>query len=102
MKPVAEQNEKAHGLRKIHKSYTDLPKLRPTIDNTNTLFTSNESDIVKDSFEVPQRIHEINTQYFDQGYAFVSFDVDSLFTNVSVIPVIPVVLVSSCSSCTFS
>ena len=34
-----------------------------------------------------QWIHEINTQYFDHGYAFVSDDVDSLFTNVFVIPV---------------
>jgi hypothetical protein len=37
---------------------------------------------VKDSFEAAQRIHEINTHYFDQGYVFVSFDVESLFTNV--------------------
>lgn len=82
MGKCSEQNGRAHGLRKIHKSYTDLPKLRPTIDNTNTLycnigkfisnlpapFTSSESDIVKYSFEVPQRVHEINAQYFDQGY----------------------------------
>ena len=37
---------------------------------------------VKDSFDAVNRIQNIPSNVFDEGYSYVSFDVESLFTNV--------------------
>ena len=37
---------------------------------------------VKDTFDAKSRIQTINQALFSQGYQYVSFDVESLFTNV--------------------
>ena len=47
---------------------------------------------VKDSFEAVNRIHSIPTEFFDQGYRYVSFDVTSLFTNVPLNKIVDIVL----------
>ena len=89
------QVERAHGLPKIHKKYTDLPSFRPIIDTTNTPhygvgkfltrllnpLTQNVYSI-KDSFEAVDHICSIPTELFNEGYHYFSFDVTSLFTNV--------------------
>ena len=43
--------------------------------------TQNEFTL-KDTFDAASRIKLIPSELFDQGYKFVSFDVESLFTNV--------------------
>ena len=39
-------------------------------------------DISAISFEAVDRIKDIPKEYFEQGYKYVSFDVESLFTSV--------------------
>ena len=39
--------------------------------------------MVKGSFTAAKKIREIPKELFDHGYRFVSFDVESLFTSVS-------------------
>ena len=95
MRPRSAQIGRAHGLPKIHKEFTNLPPFRPIIDTTNTpyyevgkLLTSllepltKNQYVVKDSFEAVERIKDIPKEYFEQGYKYVSFDVESLFTSV--------------------
>ena len=95
MRPRSAQIRRAHRLPKIHKEYTNLPPFRPIIDTTNTPYyevgkfltslleplTKNQY-VVKDSFEAVDRIKDIHKEYFEQGYKYVSFDVESLFTSV--------------------
>ena len=51
---------------------------------TNLLNPLTQNDhSVKDSFEASIRIQNISPTLFEQGYVFVSFDVVSLFTNLS-------------------
>lgn len=40
-----------------------------------------------DSFDAVNRINNIPTELIEQGYRFVSFDVKSLFANISNMPV---------------
>ena len=85
--------------------YTNLPPFRPIIDTTNTPYyevgkfltslleplTKNQY-VVKDSFEAVDRIKDIPKEYFEQGYKYVSFDVESLFTSVPLKKTIQVIL----------
>ena len=80
---------------KIHKAFDRLPKFRPIIDTTGTThfsvgkfisellqpLTQNEYTL-KDTFDAANRIKAISPALFAEGYTFVSFDVESLFTNV--------------------
>ena len=95
---AATSNEpaRAHGLPKIHKKFDNIPKFRPIIDTTGTThyqigkflsdllhpLTTNEHT-VKDTFDAKSRIESIDPALFEQGFKYVSFDVESLFTNVS-------------------
>ena len=95
MRPKAAHVSRAHGTPKIHKPYQHLPKFRPIIDTTGSPYqgvgkylstllnplTQNEFT-TKDSFEAATKVRNIPPELFDQGYSFVSFDVESLFTNV--------------------
>ena len=95
MRPKSAVVARAHGLPKIHKKFDPLPKFRPIIDTTGTVYshvgrflstllqplTLNEFSL-KDSFDAAQRIKSIPKQLLEKGYKFVSFDVVSLFTNV--------------------
>ena len=47
---------------------------------------------LKDSFDAVKRIRSIPPELFDNGYQFVSFDVQSLFTNVPVKKTINIIL----------
>ena len=105
MRPRSAQIGRAHRLPKIHKEFTNLPPFRPIIDTTNTPYyevgkfltsllqplTKNQY-VVKDSFEAEDRIKDIPKEYFEQGYKYVSFDVESLFTSVPLKKTIQVIL----------
>ena len=95
IRPQSAKLARAHGLPKIHKPFDDIPKFRPIIDTTGTThygigkylsqllhsLTIHEHTI-KDTFDAKTRIETIDQSYFKQGYKYVSFDVESLFTNV--------------------
>ena len=95
LRPKGGNRARARGLPKIHKEYDRLPKFRPIIDTIGTPYqgigtflkdllnplTKNEFT-VKDTFDAVDRIHNIPSYLFDDGYSYVSFDVESLFTNV--------------------
>ena len=85
----------AHGLPKTQKPFEHLPKFRPIIDTTHThlimIFQSfyqtenpltENQCVVKDLLTAAYKIREIPEELFDDGYRFVSFDVESLFTSV--------------------
>ena len=105
MRPKFAQIARAHGLPKTHKPYERLPKFRPIIDTTNTPYygiskflsnllnplTENEY-VAKDSFGAANKIREIPKELFDEGYRFVSFDVESLFTSVPLKKTINIIL----------
>ena len=88
---------RAHGLPIKHKAYANLPTFRPIIDTTSTPYyniskflssllqplTRNGYNLKK-SFDAVKRIRSIPPELFDDAYQFVSFDAQSLFTNVPV------------------
>ena len=95
---------RAHDLPKTHKQYDHLPKFRPIIDTANTpyygiskflsnlnLVTENQY-VVRDSFSAANKITETPKELFDEGYRFVSFGMESLFTSVSLKKTINVIL----------
>ena len=93
---------RAHGLPKIHKSFSFLPTFRSIIDTTNTpyynvgkllstLLTFNEFSL-SDSFEAVSCIQNIPQHLFHQGYQFVSFDIVSLFSNVPLSRTVDIIL----------
>ena len=47
---------------------------------------------LKDSFDTAQKVKDIPQHLFDEGYSFVSFDVESLFTNVPLKRTIAVII----------
>ena len=87
-----------HGLKKIRKEFLSIPKFWPIIDTTrisqclvgkylaSLLYpvTTNEFSL-KDSFDTANRIKAIPSYFFHifikNGYQYVSFDTESLFTN---------------------
>lgn len=105
MQPVAANHGRAHGLPKTHKPFESLPKFRPIVDTTNTThygvgkflsqllqpLTQNDFNI-QDSFDAVDRIRNVSDELFDQGYRWVSFDVESLFTNVPLNKAVQIVL----------
>ena len=95
LRPKHANAARAYGLPKTHKEFEQLPKFRPIIDTTGTThhnvgkYLSNllrpltlNDFTLRDSFETAQSIRNIPKELYDDGYAFVSFDVVSLFTNV--------------------
>ena len=106
LRPMAAQLGRAHGLPKTHKAYANLLSLRPIIDTTSTPYynigkflssllqplTHNDYNL-KDSFDAVKRISSIPPKLFDEeDYQLVSFDVQSLFTNVPVKKTINIIL----------
>ena len=105
MSPRAAHVSRVHALPKIHKAYTGLPKMRPIIDTTGSPYygvgqylssllqplTMNEYT-VRDSFEAAEKIRGIPSEFFDQDYVFISFDVESLFTNVPLHDTVNIIL----------
>ena len=86
---------RAHGTPKINKDFIHFPKFWPIIDTTGSIhyhveqylskifqpLTINDYNI-KDSFDAGNQIKNIPKELFIEGYRFVLFDVESLFTNV--------------------
>ena len=79
----------------IHKEYSNIPKFRPIVDttgmphySTGKVLTNLLSPLamneftLKDSFDAVNKIKNIPPHLFDDGYNHISFDVESLFTNV--------------------
>ena len=105
MRPKNGKLSRAHGLPKIQKEYSNIPKFRPIADTTGTphysagkfltnllnLLAMNEFTL-KDSFDAVNKIKNIPPHLFDDGYNYVSFDVESLFTNVPIKRTIDIIL----------
>ena len=105
LRPTFAHFGRAHGLPKTHKTFQSIPKFRPIIDTTNTPhynvgkflagllnpLTLNQYSL-RNSFDAADAIKSIPPELFSQGYKFVSFDVESLFTNVPLCRTINVVL----------
>ena len=105
MRPKNAKPARAHGLPKIHKTFTNFPKFKPIIDTTGSShylvgkylarslypLTNNEFTL-KDSFEAANRIQDISSSLFVNGYKYVSFDAESLFTNVLIKKTINIIL----------
>ena len=105
LRPLAAQLGRAHGQPKTHKAYASLPSFRPIIDTTSTPYynigkflssllqplTHNDYNL-KESFDAVKRIRSIPPELFDDDYQFVSFDAQSLFTNVPVKKIIKIIL----------
>ena len=105
LRPTFAHFSRAHGLPKTHKTFQSIPKFRPIINTTNIphynvgkflagLFnplTLNQYSL-RDSFDAAEAIKSIPPKLFSQGYKFVSFDIQSLFTNVPLRRTINVVL----------
>ena len=83
-----------HGLPETNKAFTGLPAFRPIVDTTSTphynvgKFHSSHLNPVtlnhyylRVSFDVVSAIRCIPQSRYDEGYRFVSFDVESLFSN---------------------
>ena len=84
-----------------------LPKFKSIVDTTFTCYydvgsyltellnplTQNEF-MIGDSFDAANKIKSILPEAFDDGYIFVSFNVESLFTNVPLPRTINIVLES--------
>ena len=99
------KSARAHELPKIHKELSNIPKFRPIIDTTGTThclvgkylasllnpLTINEYP-VKDPFDAPNRIKGISQHLFENGYQYISFDVESLFPNVPNKPTVDLIL----------
>ena len=95
LRPKAATFGRAYGLPKTRKSFNLIPSFRPIIDTTNTPhynvgkflstllnpITVNKFSL-KDSFDTASAIQSIPQNLFNEGYPLVSFDVESLFTNV--------------------
>ena len=94
LRPTFAHLGRARGLPKTHKTFQSIPKFRPIIDTTNTPlynvdkflagllnpWTLNQYSL-RDSFDAADAIKSIPPELFSQGYKFVSFDFESLFTN---------------------
>ena len=105
MRPISAQLGRAHVLPKIHKVFANISKFRPIIDTTNTPYyktgqylssllqplTINDYTL-KDSFDAANKIKSVPSEMLEEGYQFVSFDVESLFTNVPLNKTINIIL----------
>ena len=105
MRPMSAQFDGTNGLLTIHKVFANIHKFYPIIDTTNTPYyktvqylspllqplTINDYTL-KDSFDAISKIKSIPLKMFEEGYQFVSFDVDSLLTNVSLSKTIGIIL----------
>ena len=102
MRPMSAQLGRAHGLPKIHKVFANIPKFRPIIETTNTLYykigqylpsyLTINNYTPKDSFDAANKIKSVPSEMFEERYQFVSFDVEPLFTNVPLNKTINIIL----------
>ena len=105
MRPKNGKLARTQGLPKVHKEYRNIPKFRPIVDTTGRphysvgKFLTNllnplamDEFILKDSFDLVNRIKYVPPHLFDNGYNYVSFDVEYLFTNASIKRTIDIIL----------
>ena len=105
MIPKNVNQARAHGLPKTHKGFTDIPKFRPIIDTiatnhclvekylANLLIPLIINDFfIKYSFVATSRIKDISQDLLHNGYQFISFDLESLFTNVPIKRTVDIIL----------
>ena len=104
-RPKSASLARARSLPKTRKPFDTIPKFRPIVDTTNTThygvgkflskllqpLTHNDFTI-KDSFDAVNRIRSVPSKLFKDGYQWASFDVESLFTNVSLAKISNVIL----------
>ena len=95
IRPKNARPARAFGNPKTHKVYEKIPKFRPVIDTTGTSHYSvgkylsnllnplqHNDHSLRDTFDAADRIRNIPPELLEEGYRFVSFDVESLFTSV--------------------
>ena len=95
MRPKNGKRARAHVLPKIHKENSNIPKFRPIVDTTGTphysagKFLTNllnplsmNEFTLKDSFDAVNKVKSIPLHLFEDGCNYISFDVESLFTNL--------------------
>ena len=95
MRPKNGKLARAHVLPKIHKENSNIPKFRPIVDTTGTphysagKFLTNllnplsmNEFTLKDSFDAVNKVKSIPLHLFEDGCNYISFDVESLFTNL--------------------
>ena len=111
MRPKAAQIGRAYGLPKIYKPLQHHPKFWPIIDTiiytpyhgigkflTSLLNPLGQNEyVVKGSFEAAAKINSISSGDISDEYTFVSFHVQSLFTNVPLKKTIEIILNRVCS-----
>ena len=104
MRPKNAKPAIAHTLPKIHKEFLNIPEFRPITATNGTshclsstclvsllyLLTTSEFSLT-DSFDAANRIKAI-PYHFRNGYQYVSFDVESLFTNVLIKQTVKIML----------
>ena len=105
IRPKNAKPARAHGLPNIYKEFSNIPKFRPIIDTTGTThclvgkylasllnpLTINEYSL-KDSFDAANRIKCIPQKLLENGYQYISFDVESLFSNVPIKRTVDIIL----------
>ena len=77
MRRTSEQLGRAHGLPKIHKVFTNIPKFRPIVDTTNMPYYKTGQDLssllqlltinnytLKDSFDAANKIKSVPSEIF--------------------------------------
>ena len=105
LQPMPTQLGCAHGLPKPHKAYSNLPSFQAIIDTTSIpyynigKFLSSLLQRLKHNgynpkgfFHAVKRIRSIPPELLDKDNQFVSFNVQSLFTNVPVKKTINIIL----------
>ena len=97
MRSKNSKQARAQGPPKIHEFFSNIPKFRPIIDTTGTIhysvdkylasllypLTTNDFPL-KDSFNLANRIKAVSSYLFENGYQYVSFNVESLFIKLTV------------------
>ncbi len=105
IRPQSTKPARAHGLPKTHKSYDNLPPLRPIIDTTGNAYQPvakflscllnplmHNKYSIQDSFDAVDRIKNNPDNLFTDGYRFILFDVKSLFTNIPLHKTVKIIL----------
>ena len=100
MRPKSATHGRANGLPKTHKSFVTVPKFRPisrhcqhsTLRFWEIPSTTDNDYNISDSFDAVDQIREVPSELFEQEHKWVSFNVESLFTNVLLNKTIKVIL----------
>ena len=106
IRPEHAKIARAHGLRKVHKAFDNIPLFRPIIDTICTTYSSvgkylsevlypltQNQFSIKDLFDATNRINSILPEVENcNDLLFVSLDVVSLFTNFALKKTVNIIL----------